>query len=351
MRLRRLARWLCIALWLPLRFAAAQLVVHVEAGGFGLPGAEVSAWGRHGRLAGAYTDAAGVARLHFDRGQATGGFVTARRLGYAPVRVDIPEADSLTVALVQVPTSLPAVSVHSRELRCPAVTDSAAEKLWAVAAARYRSSAEYPTWLGYVDAFGDESVTAEERGFGDELRLHRNGTTISNSSSPLLLIPPPPYAVWERHADLGGEYWAWRYSPLEQFAAWHFTTSSFLHEHSLTMLGESGGATTLGFCARNRKQPDIDGELVVGPDSLFRSARWQFRVPHDANDAGGEATFDVGRLDGNVFLVPIRGSSWFRSSRGRYEQERFERLGWRLGGTQSEAAVAWDARGDQSPRP
>ena len=347
---RGIVQWLCIAVCLPIRLAAAQLVVHVQAGGFGVPGAEVNVWGGHGRLASAYTDAAGVARLSFDRAQAGGGFVTARRLGYAPVRLEILDGNSLTVVLVPVPTSLPAVSVHSRELRCPASPDSAAEQLWLRAAARYRNGQDYPSWLGYVDAFDDESVLADQRGYGDSLRMRRNGTTVSNVASPVMLIPPPPYAVWERHMDAGGEYWMWRYSPLERFAAWHFATEPFRQRHSLVVLGESAGSTTIGFCARDREQPDIDGELVIGPDTLFRSARWQFRVPHDGNDAGGEATFDVGRLDGNSFLVPIRGSSWFKSRRGRYEQERFERLGWRLAHTQAEAAVRWDAVGDQSPR-
>jgi hypothetical protein len=347
---RGIAQWLCIAACLPFRLAAAQLVVHVEAGGFGLPGAEVSVWGGHGRLDGGYTNAAGVVRLEFDRAHAAGGFVTARRLGYAPVRVEIPDGDSLTVALEPVTTSLPAVSVHSRTLRCPAPSDPSAEKLWDRAAARYQSGQQYPSWLGYVDASGEESVLADQRGYGDELRMRRNGTTVANSASPVMLIPPPPYATWERHMDAGGEYWAWRYSPLEQFAAWHFATEPFRQRHTLVVLGESAGSTTIGFCARERRQPDIDGELVIGPDTLFRSARWQFRVPHDGNDAGGEATFDVGRLDGNAFLVPIRGSSWSRSRRGRYEQERFERLGWRLAHTQAEAAVRWDAVGDQGPR-
>ena len=343
-------RWLCVVVSLPVQIAAAQLVVHVEAGGFGLPGAEVSAWGSHGRLAGAYTDAAGIARLNFDRAQALRGFVTARRLGYAPVRVDIPDADSLTVSLLPVPTSLPAVSIHSRELHCPASTDSAADRLWAMAAARYQNGQGYPPWLGYVDAFDDESVLRDQRGYGEELRRRRMGVTMANDSATAWLVPPPPYASWDRHMDAGGEYWMWRYTPLEQFASWHFATESFHQRHTLVMLGESAGATTIGFCARDRKQPDIDGELVIGPDTLFRSARWQFRVPHDGNDAGGEATFDVGRLDGNFFLVPIRGSSWYRSGRERYDQERFERLAWRLGHSQAEATVGWDAHGDQTPR-
>jgi hypothetical protein len=116
----------------------------------------------------------------------------------------------------------------------------------------------------------------------------------------------------------------------------------------LVVLGESAGATTLGFCPRDRRNPEIQGELVIGPDSLFQSARWQFVVPHDANDAGGEATFDVGRLDGKLFLLPIRGSFWYGIGHGRYDQERYERLGWRLGHSSDEAVVTWDAIGDQT---
>src|SRR4051794_35593178 len=106
----RSVRWCCFIVLLPLRIGFAQLVVHAQAGAFGLPGVEVAVWGPSGRLASAYTDAAGGARLQLDRARAVGGFVTARRLGYAPVRVEIPASDSLTLALVQVSTSLPAVS-------------------------------------------------------------------------------------------------------------------------------------------------------------------------------------------------------------------------------------------------
>ena len=62
-----------------------------------------------------------------------------------------------------------------------------------------------------------------------------------------------------------------------------------------------------------------------------------------------ERTFDVGHLDGKIFLVPIRGSFWTRGSRGRYDQERHERLGWRLGRTASGAAVTWNSVGEQMP--
>lgn len=336
------------ALLLPSHDVRAQLVIRVEAHAIGVPQVEVAVWGPQGRLAGAYTDAAGIARLRFDRSRAANGFVTARRIGYAPVRVAIPGSDSLHLVLEQVPTSLPAVSVHNQTLKCPAAPEDSAVALLASASARYQDSQDNPVYLGYVDAFDDEFVSGDERGYGEELRKRRNGVTQPKSTLLEWLIPPPPYALWERHMDGGGEYWAWRYSPLETFSAWHFADSTFRVQHTFVVLGQSDGSSTLGFCSRDQKKPGIEGELVIGPDSLLRSARWQFLVPHDANDAGGEATFDVGRLDGNLFLVPIRGSFWRSTGHGRYDQQRYERLGWRLGHTPTEAAAGWDAIGDQT---
>jgi hypothetical protein len=43
------------------------------------------------------------------------------------------------------------------------------------------------------------------------------------------------------------------------------------------VLGYSGDATTLGFCARSRFEPEIEGELEVSAETLFLGA---LVVPH-----------------------------------------------------------------------
>ena len=115
---------------------------------------------------------------------------------------------------------------------------------------------------------------------------------------------------------------------------------TFHSYHDMTGLGQSGEATILGFCARQRDQAEIEGELLIAPDGLFRSARWFYRVPHDDEDAGGEATFTQTTFEGRQYLVAVRGSSWRRAGKNLYNQERYERFGWRLGHTDAEARIA-----------
>ena len=155
---------------------------------------------------------------------------------------------------------------------------------------------------------------------------------------------PPHYAMYEHHVNLLGEFWRWRYSPLEDFGAEHFITEQFHVRHAITMMGRSGEATILGFCAREHEQAEIEGELLVGPDGLLRAARWFGRVPHDDEDAGGEATLGRPAFEGRQYLVAVRGSSWRRAGKNLYNQERYERFGWRLGHTLEEAHVARPAQ-------
>ena len=87
--------------------------------------------------------------------------------------------------------------------------------------------------------------------------------------------------------------------------------------------------------------------MLIGPDGLFRSARWFYRVPHDDEDAGGEATFTRTTFEGRQYLVAVRGSSWRKAGKNLYNQERYERFGWRLGHTDAEARIARPAQWSQ----
>lgn len=332
--------------------AAAQLVVRVEARGFGLAGAEVAVWGETGRLASARTDGAGFARLTIDRGTAAGAFVTARRLGFAPARIALPARDSLTIALTEVAAPLPILAVEARPLRCPEAAEAGAESLWTAAAAHYGQRATRLHY-GFRDVFVEEYVPRDQRGYGDgaEPRRQRMGWRSPVGSRDPLLMEPPPYGSYERHASLTGEHWQWGYSPLETMATSHFASAEFFTRHTFVVLGHSGDATLLGFCPRDREGPEIEGELQIGADTLFRAARWSFRVPHDDEDAGGEATFGLGRFEGAQYLVAVRGSFWRRARPGFYNQDRFERLAWRLGRSVNEANTGWTARGDLSTPP
>jgi hypothetical protein len=347
--LRRLMTPMVFTLTLPTSLAA-QLVVRVEARGVPLSGAEVVAWSESARLASARSDGLGNARLSVDRAHATNAFVTARRMGFVAIRVPLPASDSLTLVLTEVASRLPVLAVQSRTLRCPIASDTAAERLWSATAARYGRGQD-TLFFGFTGTSIQERVAAEERGYGNDTGRARVGGIYPTAGRPILLNSPPSYGAYERHLSILGEYWQWRYTPLQTSAAWHFASATFQAGHSMTVLARTEDAITIGFCPRARSDADIEGELQIGADTTFRAARWQFVVGHDDEDAGGEATFGVARMDAVPYLIAIRGSAWRRADRGHYEQERFEHRGWRLGRTLADIQIDWEARGDRGVAP
>ena len=321
---------LCAAL----RVATAQTVVRVQADGLPLAGAEISAFDATGRLASIRTDALGIGRVSASRPVGAGAFLLVRKLGFAPVRVAFRAADSLAISLIAMPTALPGLAVETKPLRCPTASIPAADSLWLAASAHYAIGATH-LFIGWVGGRVEETVSADQRGYGDgtELRATSHGGAYPDTSAraAVLLREPPPYAAYERYLNLLGDFWRWRYAPLQEFAAEHFVSEHFHERHTFTVLGRSADATIVGFCARDLAQAEIQGELLIGDDMLVRSARWSYRVPHDDEDAGAESTFGMTTFEGRSYLIAVRGSSWRRAGRNLYNQERYEYTGWRLG--------------------
>lgn len=314
--------------------AAAQTVVRVQSGGVPVAGAEISAFDALGRLAIARSDALGSSRLALPRAIGQHPFLLVRKLGFAPVRIAFASTDTVTITMTIMPTALARLAVEGAPLRCPANTDSAADSLWRAAAAHYTIGATH-LFIGWVGARVEETVSAEQRGYGDgtELRATSHGGAYPDTSAraAVLLREPPPYAAYERHLNLLGDFWRWRYAPLQEFAAEHFVSERFRERHTFTVLGRSADATVVGFCARDLAQAEIQGELLIGDDTLVRSARWSYRLPHDDEDAGAESTFGMTTFEGGSYLIAMRGSSWRRAGRNLYNQERYEYTVWRLG--------------------
>ncbi|MDB4881221.1 MAG: hypothetical protein JWL60_2667 [Gemmatimonadetes bacterium] len=331
-----------LLLALPVR---AQLVVRVTSGGYGLAGAEVAVWSDSGRVAAGRSDGGGTVRLILPRPRARGLTVAVRRLGHAPTQRVLGDADTVSVALAAVPGTLPALAVSARVLRCPLASEASAEALWRAAAGRYARGQER-LFFGYVDLSGEERVAAESRGYGEELEKRRMGMAMSLDERSLAALMVPPYATSARRRDISGESTRWLYAELEDRQASHFASEAFGARHAFTVLGSSDGSTVLGFCPRDGEAPAIEGEIRIDADTVMRAARWQFRVPRDDDDAGGEVAFGTARLDGQSYLIAIRGSSWRRADRGFYEQRRFERVGWRFGRTRDAAETGWAGRGD-----
>ena len=330
--------------------ANAQTLVRVSSAGYPVQNAEVIGWDSVGRIAAARTDVLGAARLALLRPASRGSFLVVRRLGFVPVRIALPNGDSIAVSLVAAPATLPVLSTSSKALTCPAASEPAADSLWRSAASNYSTRA-VNLYTGWIGGATKETVPAEQRGYGDgePIRMVGGGGTFPDTSAraDVIMRSPPPYALYERNVNLLGEFWRWRYAPLEDFGAEHFVSERFHSRHDFTVLGQSGESTILGFCARKHEQAEIEGELSVGPDGLLRSARWFYRVPHDDEDAGGEATFTRMSFEGGQYLVAVRGSSWRRAGKVLYNQERYERFGWRLGHTAAEARIARPAQWSQ----
>ena len=333
--------------------ATAQTVVRVQAAGVPLGDVDVVAWDNDGRLAASRSDGLGIARLVLARSVGAGAFLLIRRMGFAPARVTFTGSDSLTITLTEVPTSLPVLSVETTALRCPSNGDTTADSVWRATASHYTAGLGrlYFQWSG---GQVQETVTADQRGYGDGSALR----LVYGGRYPTAAVPAGaaidgsfPYAWFEQHISLLGEYWRWRYRPLETFDAEHFLTPAFQARHAMMVLGRSGDAIVIGFCARDRDQAEIEGELQIGSDMFLRSARWFYRLPHDNEDAGADATFGVADFEGASYLVAVRGASWRRAGRNLYNQERYENFQWRVGHTLLESHIVRAPVGPLRPSP
>ena len=307
---------------------AAQRTVRIVTQGQPLANVEVSFWSDTARLSLVHTSGDGVATLHDPSRVRV--VVIARRLGFVPERRMLDGADTVVIAMTPSPTALPEIALASRVLTCPKVTSTDADSTWRTAAATYTpgGSGFRLEWSG---GSTDETVTPEQRGYGDGSPLLAVGYGgVNPSSASMMMHVPPPYALYERHVSIGGEYWRWRYAPLQGIAAEHFLSASFHEHHTMQVLGRNGDATVVGFCPVQQREPDIRGELLIGDNGELRGARWFVLVPHDDEDAGGEATFVITEVRGKRYLVAIRGATWRRATKNLYNQERFERTSWKL---------------------
>lgn len=307
---------------------AAQAVISVQASGIPVAAAEVSIWDVQGRAGLGRTDGVGTVRIAPTRTLAPGAFVLVRRLGYAPARVPFEVRDSIRIAMTAVAANLPALAVRTKALRCPKATEPEADSLWRLSASRYsmRLSRFTIDWTGYV--VGDERVTADQRGYPDPREPGQPPYVPGRSTlGKPGMEDPPPYAIYERFA---GGFRRWRYADLGDFGADHFLSQRFRERHSLVVLGRTESTTIVGFCPQDDSQADVQGELQIGANASLLGARWSFRVPHDDEDAGGEATFAPTVYDGREYIVAIAGASWRRIGRNLYNQSRFERVRWIL---------------------
>lgn len=345
MMIRALASLICAVALAP--SVSAQLVVRVEANGAPVYGAEVAAWSDSARLAVGRTDGEGIVRLPVSVEKTAIAFITARRMGLPPTRLTFPSADSVTIWLSQETAGLRTVAVRSRPLRCPARSQDEAVTLWRQAAARYTPGQDTMPFSA-LGSIAEETVTAQERGFGESPARRFLGGLVAGKHERAYGAPNE-YVFGTYHPPFGPAYERWSYPAMVGSHAGRFVSARFGEQHTFFVLGRSGDATTLGFCARDRSIPDMDGELDVGPDAILTGARWTFRVPHDQEDVGGEATFGESRLDGARYLVGVTSSRWRRIRPSLYDQTRTVLDAWKFGHTPEQAWLgSWSASGDNS---
>jgi hypothetical protein len=315
----------------------AQRVIRVVSHGEPVASAEVSVWSETTRLARVRTDGGGLARLPLTS-FTTSSTVLVRRLGFALARQVMGSADTVVVELSAVSTALPVLAVTSRTLSCPNRPDPSADSLWTSSAAGYAQGAS-SLFLRWIGGQLEETVPADQRGYGDgePVKVMGGGGT-NPAGASILMRAPPPYALYERHISIVGEYWRWRYAPLHDVAGEHFLSPAFRERHTFQILGRAGDATVVGFCPTRGGEVDVRGELLIGDDHRLHGARWFVQVPHDDEDAGGEATFVATQFEGQSFVVAVRGSTWRRAGRNLYNQDRFERSSWWLSRSSSASA-------------
>lgn len=303
--------------------AESQVVVRVQSSGTPVYGAEVTVWNEKSQIAAVRTNVLGEGWVTLTDADSN-AFVVVRRLGFAPTRATFTRRDTVTIEIAPVVALLPVLDIATKPLNCSAPSEPEAEGLWTSAAGMYSIRASELHFY-YDGGWVEETVTREQRGFGDGDPLrYGHGYERARRVSAILL------AEYERHINMTGEYWQWRYETLEGRGAEYFVSGSFLRDNKLTMLGRNQGAAVIGFCSRSDAKVRIDGELQIGPDALLRAARWFYRVPHDDEDAGGEASFARTAFEGQWFLVAVRGSSWRRAKDNLYNQRRRELTAWRF---------------------
>ena len=187
-------------------------------------------------------------------------------------------------------------------------------------------------WSGYA---AGETVTADQRGYPNRAKYGNPRMCLvarfRGSRAWRILHRTPCMSVMSASAE---RFRAWRYANLGDYSADHFLSERFRDRRSMVVLGRTESATIIGFCPQDDSQADLQGELQIGVNASLMSARWSFRVPHDDDDAGGEAMFVPTVYDGREYILAISGAFWRSIGKNLYDQRRFARVQWGIAQTQ-----------------
>ena len=303
----------------------------VDEAGRPVPGATVELW--TGTRSAAATETASDGTFHLPRQEGEGPLtLSIRRMGLRTEAIRLSAADTaLLVRMQALPVALAPVVVSSARRRmCPNREDPRARALWERMRARYwQARPDSIPYLGLMEMrsgiaekgeIGDPSVGFVRPAWASGVAAHRPGArTVSG------------YA-WRANGGTGERTAFWFYYGLDGGSFQDFTRDYFGSVHSFSVAGSGEEGTIVAFCPRERlaEHGQIEGTLVLAPDTTLAAARWTFRTRRPVEDAGGEARyFPPDAALGNLLLA--RETLFWRGTTGdRYyfEARRFSL--WRV---------------------
>lgn len=327
--------WLLLVLLLVALFAnpaSAQIRGSVvDAAGRPVSGALVELWLEDRRVAGGQTDERGrfgLAPVEPER-QA---MLTVRRLGFQTQTVQLASSDtSLVVRMNPRPVVLEPLTVSATGQRaCPNREDPRARALWERMRSRY--------WQPLSDSVFVFGFMELRSGVGDKSEVDRpevgrvsSGWTIGSLvwANPALMARSG-YAS-DASGGVGERTAFWLYRALDHGSMQDFTGDYFGSAHTFSIIGSGADQITLGFCPRERmrRTGQIEGRLVLHPDTTLNWARWSFRTPRPDEDAGGEASYYPPARELGSALLARETLFWRKTNGGRYYFESRMFSGWR----------------------
>jgi hypothetical protein len=252
----------------------------------------------------------------------TATMMLARRLGYVPLRLRLTPADTVVHLVMERPSqAAAAVTAHVLESACPNRDDPEARALWQSVRSRYSSADD----VGLATSFtrGTTLVSASSLGTVDSSGS-RTGERVFAGNSRVAWrkrIAEQGYVWRESFEGLGHPADSWIHPPLESDFAQHFIDTVFAAKHNLSVISRDEHEMVIAFCERSRKQPYMEGLMMVAADTTLVKATWRFFAPAPAADAGGEVFFErVGSSTSGHVLLPARGLTWEMTDGGQYAQ-------------------------------
>ena len=303
----------------------------VDEAGRPVPGATVELW--TGTRSAAATETASDGTFHLPLQEGLGPLtLSVRRMGLRTHAIALTPADTaLLVRMQALPVALAPVVVSSARRRiCPNREDPRARALWERMRARYWQAR--PDSIPYLGLMESRSGVAEKADIGDPAV----GTVHPGWTSGVAADRPGARRVggfaWRASGGAGERTAFWFYYGLDSGSFQDFTRDYFGSVHSLSIAGTGEDGTILAFCPRERpgENGQIEGTLVLAPDTTLAAARWTFRTGRPVEDAGGEARYHPPDAALGNLLLAQETLFWRGTTGGRYyfEARRFSL--WRV---------------------